>query len=100
MDLAACICATRRGPGAEPHSSSHKAQGAQQPILQERNLSPSRKLSSTAVTDVTAPRTNRDVPEDPSHYPNAKHVFRRYGSPECIAVDSSTRGVAKNRTEI
>jgi len=62
----AYICATRRDPGAEPRSNSHTAQKRQQLIPQIRNLSPSRKLSSTAVTDVTAPCTNRDVLEDPA----------------------------------
>src|SRR5689334_4066442 len=66
MGLAACTCATHRGPRAEPRSNRHRARGSQQPTLRLRNLSPSREFSPNADTDVTAACTNSDVPEDPA----------------------------------
>jgi hypothetical protein len=66
MALVACICAIQRDPDAELCSNTHTVQRRQQPIPQLHNLSPSRKLSSIAVTDVTAPCTNRDVMEAPA----------------------------------
>src|SRR5712671_4257445 len=99
MVLVACICATRRDPGVEPSSNSHTAQGRQEPMPRIRNLSPSRKLSSIAATVVATRCTNRDVPEGPSPYPDAKHVSRRYGSPEWDTVDEWKQRRCNNHTE-
>src|SRR5262245_4573268 len=62
----ACICATRRSPGAELRWNSRTEQEPQEPSPRIRNLSSSRKLSPLAVTDVTTRCTNRDVPEAPA----------------------------------
>src|SRR5436305_10805442 len=96
MALAAYICATRRDPGVELHWNTRTAKGRQQPIPRIRNLSALRIPSPIAVTDVTARQTNRDVSEGPSPYPDAKHVFRRYGSLDRTTVDGQTNRPCDN----